>query len=97
MYTFKEWDKKYGKMPESERSWKAKQLARLAYAYGPTAEYFESQEAEDDRNLMVNTYRMCVEAVESLDEDPATLVRVAMNRLLKEDCEIMDEIIRRFA
>ena len=96
MYTYKEWKEKYGKMPESERSWKAKKLAHLVIIYGPSAESYESLGADDDRKLMINMYRMCVEALESLDEDPNTLVRVAMNRQLKEYRDMMDEIISRF-
>lgn len=50
----------------------------------------------DDRRVYINTYKQVYDAIDSLPDNPNNLVRVAMNRILCEECERMDKILKGF-
>ena len=76
------------------KTWKEQQLDYLEHFYKKDAEAWK--EEHDDRRIFSKTYYMLHEAIESLDDNPHVIVRVAMNRYIDSDYEMMDEIINRF-
>ena len=78
------------------KNWKETKIDLLTGLYGATAARFEEEKAEDDRRVFVNIYKMLLEAVRSLPNEPVTLVRVAMNRAVGEECGKMDRIMEKF-
>ena len=76
------------------KTWKSISINRLKFRYGKYAQQFK--DARDDRLIVYNVYNNILEGLESLDDDPALFVKVAMNHAIKADCEELDEIIERF-
>lgn len=76
-------------------SWKEAKLAHLRFFYGRLAVAWEGE--SDDRGLFSNTYKMIVNAVSSLPENPGNYVRCAMNHAISADLEMMDRIAVRFS
>lgn len=76
------------------KTWKEQHLSYLEDFYKKAAEAWK--EEHDDRRIFSNTYYMLHEAIESLDDNPHVSVRVAMNRYIDSDYEMMDDIIKRF-
>jgi len=79
-------------------SWKYMKLWVWAHDYGYKADEWNDimPPVTDDRRIFINTYRQIYEAIESLPENPNSIVAVAMNRYIKSERFQMDEIKRRF-
>lgn len=79
-------------------SWKQVELASIQALYGKWhTKYAEVvKTVYDDRTVFVNLYRMMVQAVESLPEEPDNYVCVAIDKQLDEDRKILQSIIRTF-
>ena len=77
------------------KTWKSAKLEFLKYKYEKKAE--EWKEYHDDRRLFSNKYYQIITAIETLPEEPNNYVCVAMNDAIKEDREVLDRIIKRFA
>lgn len=77
------------------KTWKKTNLDYLERFYKKAAEAWK--EEHDDRRMLSNIYYMLHEAIESLDDDPHIIVRVAMNRHLNSRYDMMNEIKKRFA
>lgn len=76
------------------KTWKQHRISHHKFMYEDKAKRFAGH--HDDRQLFINTYNMILEALESLDDEPTTLVKVAMNHQISSEYEVMDEIIERF-
>lgn len=50
----------------------------------------------DDRQLYINIYNMIIESLKSLDAEPTTFIRVAIDRHIAENTKYLDEIIEEF-
>lgn len=85
-------------MATSRHDWKHLKLWVLANAYEKKAkEWNEIQPpVTDDRRVFINTYRQIYEAIDSLPDNPLSVVAVAMNRYITDERSMMDEIMRRF-
>ena len=79
------------------RDWKSRKLAVLELDYGEKATAWAGEPIEDDRRVFVNTYYQIIEAVQSLPDNPHTIVCVAMNRYIDSMKKVMDDILARFA
>lgn len=80
-----------------KESWKQRHIAHLKFVYGPKAEkWIKESFINDDRIVYVNVYRMMIEALEALPDEPNNYVCVAMNRKMKEDKQMLDEILDVF-
>lgn len=76
-------------------TWKSKKLDFLKFMYEKKAA--EWKECHDDRRLFSNMYYQIITAIESLSEEPNIYICVAMNNAIKEDREVLDSIMKRFA
>lgn len=79
------------------QDWKSRKLAVLALDYEEKATAWAGEPIEDDRRVFVNTYCQIIEAVQSLPDNPHTIVCVAMNRYIDSLKKVMDDILARFA
>ena len=77
-----------------EMTWKAHKLDYLKGIYGRYVDEFDKY--HDDRKLYCNMYRLLVEAVESLPDEPNGTVKVAMNRYISGELNTMQKIIDHF-
>lgn len=77
-----------------KESYRERKIEFMQLIYGKKAE--EWKDMHDDRRVYANTYRMILEALESLPEEPNNYVCVAMNRMIGEDRELMDKILEHF-
>lgn len=79
-------------------SWKYLKLAVLEMEYGKKAEEWNNlyPPVSDDRRVYINIYHQLVEAVQSLTDNPNTIVCVAMNRYIAEEKKTLDEIKKVF-
>ena len=75
----------------NNKSWKERELDYFSFMYGDLAEYWKDE--TDDRRLFSSTYFAIMEAIKSLDDNPVTYVRVAMNRMLEADKCMLDRIL----
>lgn len=78
-----------------KESWKQRHLHHLKFFYGKLAEKWKDI-TTDDRLVFVNTYRMMIDALESLPEEPVNYVCVAMNKKLRQDRKTLDSIAAVF-
>jgi hypothetical protein len=74
--------------------WAKIKLSYLEDMHGKRAARWESE--NDDRKLYSNIYRLMYEAVLTVASIENNRVHVAMNRQMREDFEVMAEIIMRF-
>ena len=79
----------------NKKTWKESHLDFLDFFYKKEAEAWK--EEHDDRKLFSNTYYLVREAILSLDDEPHVSVRVAMNRYIDLEYQMLDEIRNRFA
>ena len=79
-------------------SWKYLKLWVWAHDYGYKANEWNNimPPVTDDRRIFINTYRQIYEAIESLPENPHSVVTVAINSYIQGERQMMDEIKRRF-
>lgn len=79
-------------------SWKTKKLMALEREYGKEAKAWSEIEPKvyDDRSVYINIYKVLVEALNSLEDEPHSVVRVAMNRYIAEAKKTMDKIRSKF-
>lgn len=79
-------------------SWKYLKLWVWAHDYGYKADEWNNimPPVTGDRRVFINIYRQIYEAIESLPENPNSIVVVAMNRYINSERFQMDEIKRRF-
>lgn len=79
-------------------SWKYLKLWVWAHDYGYKADEWNNimPPVKDDRRIFIRTYQQIYEAIESLPDNPPSVVMVAMNRYIQGERQMMDEIIRRF-
>lgn len=75
-------------------SWKAMKKAVMEECFGKYIPEFEN--FDDDRKVYCNTYRLIMEGIESLEENPKLFVRVAMNHQIEEETLKLGNIILRF-
>lgn len=85
-------------MATSRHDWKHTKLWVLANAYEKKATEWSDifPPVADDRRVFINTYRQIYEAIDSLPDNPLSVVAVAMNRYITGERSMMDEIMRRF-
>lgn len=78
--------------------WKHRKIALLERNYGEVAERWTNlfPPVRDDRRVYLNIYNQLVEAVNSLPDNPNTVVCVAMNRYISEETKALDAIIAAF-
>ena len=78
--------------------WKYLKLAVLEMEYGKKADEWNNlyPPVSDDRRVYINIYHQLVEAVQSLTDNPNTIVCVAMNRYISEEKKTLDEIKKVF-
>ena len=78
--------------------WKSLKIAGLEMEYGKKAEEWNNfyPPVSDDRRVYINIYHQLIEAVQSLTDNPNTIVCVAMNRYITEEKKTLDEIKEAF-
>lgn len=78
--------------------WKSLKIAVLEMEYGKKAEEWNNiyPSVNDDRRVYINIYHQLIEAVQSLTDNPNTIVCVAMNRYIAEEKKTLDEIKKVF-
>ncbi|MBQ6595324.1 MAG: hypothetical protein IJH78_06700 [Clostridia bacterium] len=79
-----------------EKTWKQVHMTYLTHFYGKRAEEWSSIPERDDRVLFVNVYRMMLEAIATLPENPNIYVCVAMDKKMQEDRKILDRVLGSF-
>lgn len=74
--------------------WRSLKIAVLEMEYGKKAEEWNNlyPPVSDDRRVYINIYHQLIEAVQSLTDNPNTIVCVAMNRYINEEKKTLDEI-----
>lgn len=50
----------------------------------------------DDRRLYINIYNIIIDSLISLDAEPTTYIKVAINRQIADDTKCLDEILKEF-
>ena len=79
------------------KSWKALHIAFLKFRYeAKAAEWTKAEFLHDDRLVFVNVYRLMIEALSSLPENPNNYVCVAMNAKMEKDRQMLDKILDVF-
>ena len=78
--------------------WQSPKIAVLEMEYGKKADEWNNlyPPVSDDRRVYINIYHQLVEAVQSLTDNPNTIVCVAMNRYIAEEKKTLDEIKKVF-
>lgn len=78
--------------------WKSLKIAVLEMEYGKKADEWNNlyPPVSDDRRVYINIYHQLIEAVQSLTDNPNTIVCVAMNRYIIEEKKTLDEIKEAF-
>lgn len=78
--------------------WKYLKLAVLEMEYSKKADEWNNlyPPVSDDRRVYINIYHQLIEAVQSLTDNPNTIVCVAMNRYITEEKKTLDEIKKVF-
>ena len=78
--------------------WKSLKIAVLEMEYGKKADEWNNiyPPVSDDRRVYINIYHQLIEAVQSLTDNPNTIVCVAMNRYITEEKKTLDEIKEAF-
>ena len=77
-----------------ETSWKALKIAMMEECFGKYVPVFENY--EDDRKVYCNTYRMIMDGLTSLEENPNIFVRVAIDKKIEEETLMKGRVILRF-
>lgn len=79
-------------------TWKSLKLEVLKMKYGKTAARWSDifPQVNDDRMIFINIYNQLREAVNSLQDDPHIVVRIAMNRYIDEECKKLYSIRKNF-
>lgn len=83
-------------MKEVTKSWKRRKLSYLEFFYGDNYNEWKDMDYLDDRYLYCNMYEQIEEALNTLDDNPVSFVRVAMNNHIDEQEIILDRIIDKF-
>lgn len=78
-----------------KESWKQKRLDYLKKYYGPLANKWQGITG-DDRAIFCNIYRMMIEALESLPEEPLNYIKVAMAHHMQQDRKTLRDIEEAF-
>lgn len=76
-------------------TWKKYRIDYHKYMYGDYVGMFMG--SHDDRQLFINIYNRIQCALESLDDEPNTLIKVAVNTQINKEYVLMDHIIAEFA
>lgn len=77
-----------------KKTWKAMKIESVKNTWSGVYKDFTGY--DDDRKVFRNTYDMIMEALESLPDEPVSLVRVAMWRQIKREEETMNRIYNAF-
>lgn len=75
-----------------EHNWRQDKIHLLRVLYGKTAKRYAAEKAGGDKEIFVCKYNMLMDAIQSLPDEPVTLVRVAMNGVFGDECRAMDAI-----
>ena len=75
-------------------TWKQMRMRMVKDFYGKYVPEFEGH--EDDRKIFCNTYRMILDALEELPDEPAIFTKCAINNGIGKEMEMMDRIIYKF-
>lgn len=82
---------------KNTKSWKTLHLDHLKFKYAAkAAEWTAAEYLHDDRLVFVNVYRLMIEALESLPDEPNNYICVAMNAKMEKDRQMLDEILDVF-
>lgn len=78
------------------KTWNERKLDFIRNLY--SAYYYEWRyfKYTDDRAIFCTIYDMLIDAIASLDDEPVILVKNGMNRVIRENTDIMDRIIANF-
>lgn len=78
------------------KTWNERKVNFIRSLY--SAYYYEWRyfRYNDDRAIFCKTYDMIIDALASLDDEPVILVKNGMNRIIRENTDIMDKIIANF-
>jgi hypothetical protein len=77
-------------------NWRDRKIEYLERLYGRWYEKYSGVNTFDDRRLYCNIYRMILEALKTLPEEPINYVCVAMNKAVEEDVNTLQNIVRNF-
>jgi hypothetical protein len=77
-----------------QNTWKGHRIDYHRFMYGDYVERFTGH--TDDRQLFINTYNTVLSALESLEDEPNSLVKVAVNAQINKEYELMDRILAWF-
>ena len=77
-------------------NWAKEKLKYLQWAYGEFYEYAVEMNQDDDRWLFINIFENIKEAIEAVGEVDNNLVRVALNKEIRENQEVLSKIQNAF-
>ena len=78
-----------------KKSWKKMWTDHFERKYAAAVARWDGK-FDDDRLVFCNTYRMIVRALDSLSDDPDTLVKCAMNSAFEKEQKSLDAILGYF-
>ena len=79
-----------------DKSWKETKIRYMNRAFKEKADQWKKLNVYDDRAVYVNMFHMIMRALDSLSDDPDVFVAVAVNNHIRENTEIMKQILERF-
>lgn len=77
-------------------TWKQDKLDYMEFMFGKYFEEFVQGDYTDDRRVFVNTYKMIVEALQTLEDEPKVFIKCAINHAMDEDINLLKDILERF-
>ena len=76
--------------------WAREHLKTLRWAYREFYEYANEVNQKDDRLLFINIFEEVWDAILAVKDVEVIFVRVAMNKQIKAECELLRDIQKRF-
>ena len=79
-----------------DKSWKEMKIRYMNRSFKEKADQWKKLDVYDDRAVYVNMFHMIMRALDSLPDEPDVFVAVAVNNHIRENIEIMKQILERF-
>lgn len=78
------------------QTWKEFKLDYMHYFFAEKYDEWVNADVHDDRRVFTNMYRMIINALNQLPDEPDNYICVAMNKSMHEDIDVMKRIMRHF-
>lgn len=73
-------------------TWKDLHTRLIKARFGDKADKWQNGGYHDDRVIYCNLYKLMLNALDELPDQPCNYIRVAMNHKMREDCKTLAEI-----